>query len=316
MLAASAPAKIILFGEHAVVYHQPAIAVPIADLCATARATPNEPTGQGLRIVAADLGITIEVANNLSADKPLVEALQIILDALDAPPPDITIHLRSDIPVASGLGSGAAISAVLGRVLSAAVRHPFTSDKLNQVVYQTEKVHHGTPSGIDNTVVVYEQPVYFVRDQPIKRIQIAQPFHLVIADTGIHAPTRIAVGDVRQLYEADPRQINPILESIGHIAGEARTAIENGHTEALGPLMNQNHALLQRLTVSSPELDNLITAAIGAGALGAKLSGGGRGGNMIALVTPETTAAVEQALKETGASRVFLTVVTSHVDPD
>lgn len=311
MIEASAPAKIILFGEHAVVYSQPAIAVPLSSLRAKARAAANHPPGQGLRLVAPDLGIALEFGKQPALDNPLAEVAQTILSAIGAPPPDVTIQLNSDIPLASGLGSGAAISTVLARVLSAAVSQPFTQERLNEVVYQTEVIHHGTPSGIDNTVIVYEQPVYFVRDLPIETIHIAQPFHLVVADTGIHSPTRIPVGDVRKLYEAEPGKISPILSEIGHLVRQARQAIEGGNIPVLGPLMNRNHALLQQLTVSSPELDRLVAAAINAGALGAKLSGAGRGGNMITLVTSDTVKAVEEALKQTGAARVFATLVGS-----
>jgi mevalonate kinase len=91
---------------------------------------------------------------------------------------------------------------------------------------------------------------------------------------------------------------------------QAKIAIENGEISALGPLMLQNHTLLQQLTVSSPELDRLVDAAVNAGAAGAKLSGGGRGGNMIALVTLDSAESVRQALLKAGAVRVFDTTVT------
>jgi mevalonate kinase len=308
MTTFSAPAKIILFGEHAVVYGHPAIAVPFSALRASAEVHKNNPPGQGLLIVAGDLQKSIRVED---AGNVLAEMSRLILKQLGASPPDVTISLRSTIPVASGLGSGAAIAAVLGRVLSAVVNHPLSDDSLNQIVYEIEKLHHGTPSGIDNTVVVYEQPIYFVRDQAIQRLKIGQSFQLVAADTGKSAPTRISVGDVRKLYEANPAKIQPVLNSIGQIVEQARQIIEYGNPDALGPLMLQNHLLLSELTVSSPELDALVDAAMNAGALGAKLSGGGRGGNMIALVAADTAEYVGQALLAAGAARIYHTTVTA-----
>lgn len=310
MIEASAPAKVILLGEHAVVYGQPAIAVPISSLRAIASVGPNTSAGQGLSIAAADRDEIWQVEAD-SADNPLVLAAWLVLQTLNTAPPDITITAHSQIPAASGLGSGAAVSAALARALSMALNQPLDNETLNRIVYEVEKIHHGTPSGIDNTVIVYEQPVYFMRGQPIQRLNIGRPFTLLIASTGTSALTRIAVEDVQILYESRSQRIQPILDTIGRLVVEARRVIEAGQIPQLGPLMSQNHTLLQQLTVSSPELDLLVTAAVNAGALGAKLSGGGRGGNMIALVTPETSESVERALLDAGATRVFAATVQS-----
>lgn len=309
MTDASAPAKIILFGEHAVVFDQPAIAVPVSSLRARATAMAA-PAGQGLRLVATGLDATLP-ANVDSAvlDNALTYAASLVLEALKIAPPDLTIRVDSDIPMASGLGSGAAVSAALIRALCAALGRPMADDRLNALVYEVEKLHHGTPSGIDNTVIVYESPVVYRRGQPVERLQIGAPFRLLIGDTGKGALTRVAVGDVARLEKTEPARYRPVIQAIGTIVTEARAAIERGDAAALGPLMQQNHAHLQTLTVSSPELDRLVGAALDAGALGAKLSGGGRGGNMIALVTEATAESVRTALLRAGATQVFETLV-------
>src|SRR5215813_2345441 len=150
-----APAKIILFGEHAVVYGQPAIAVPFTTLYATADAT-NSPPGTGLTILAQDIGAVLHVEpDDETPDNALTYAAQLTLKRLGVRPPDMSIEVRSTIPVASGLGSGAAVSAAL--------RTPVDTDELNGLVYEVEKMHHGTPSGIDNTVIVKNAPIYFVK---------------------------------------------------------------------------------------------------------------------------------------------------------
>jgi mevalonate kinase len=309
MIQATAPAKIILLGEHAVVYGQPAVAIPVSGLRATAVADFNTP-GSGLQIVLSDTEMILRVKIQAETiDHPLSLIASQILSLLNEPPPDLTITVKSEIPIASGLGSGAAISAVVGRVLSSALHHPLDNAQLNDIVYQVEKLYHGTPSGIDNTVIVHEHPVYFVKDQSIDFFSVKGRFHFLIADTGISALTRIAVGDVNKLYKDHPEHYQSIFESIGSLVKQARTALENGNKAELGFLMNKNHDFLKELTVSSPELDHLVDAAQKAGAFGAKLSGGGCGGNMIALVPTETLPAVRSALFEAGAVRVFETIL-------
>lgn len=303
----SASAKAILFGEHAVVYGHPAIAVPVSDLRAFAAAEPNQ---SGLRIATGDLEIPVNIDAE-SVDDALALTARLVLKTLGVPPPDATIYIRSDIPIASGLGSGAAVSTALARSLLSVLNHSLDDAQLNQLIYEVEKIHHGTPSGIDNTVIVYERPVYFVRSAPIEMLNIAVPFTILIGDTGKSASTRSAVAGVRELYDADPVHIEPVLDEIGALVKSARVALQSGDLSALGSLMTRNHTLLQRLTVSSPELDQLVAAAERAGALGAKLSGGGRGGNMIALVAPENVAEVTAALREAGAAHVFASEVRS-----
>lgn len=299
MIRADACAKIILCGEHAVVYGQPAIAMPVSSLRAVAAAEPADI----LRFALEDL----DESFTLDSDSPIASLARQVCETLHIAPPPLTIRLKSAIPIASGLGSGAAIAAAVARVLFRAAGQSPDNERINALVYESEKLYHGTPSGIDNTVVVYEQPVYFIRDKPIETIKIQGEFHFIAADTGIAAPTKISVGDVRRLYESGRERIQPILEAIGVISRQVRAALESGDAAAMGKLMFENHVLLQQLTVSSLELDHLVEAALKAGAMGAKLSGGGRGGNMIALVTPDTAAPVKTALLSAGAVRVFET---------
>jgi len=181
------------------------------------------------------------------------------------------------------------------------------------LVYEVEKIYHGTPSGIDNTVIAYEQPVFFIKGRPIQQMRVSQPFGLVVGDTGVVAPTHRVVGNLRRLWQADRERYEGYFDEIGAIAHQARVAIENDLVDitVIGKLMNQNQELLERIGVSSPALERLIDAARGAGALGAKLSGAGGGGNMIALVPsqPAMAASVTQALMEAGATATILTGV-------
>lgn len=312
-MESSTPAKIILFGEHSVVYGQPAIAAPVTTLRARARVELG-PLGSGMLIDSPQTKQLLQVTLPSPSDdenlNSLIVACQLVLGRLGMTTlPDLRISLYSDIPLGRGLGSGAAISAAMIRALCAFWGQPISNDDLNPLVYEVEKRHHGTPSGIDNTVVVYEKPVFFVRGQPLETVQIARPLTFLIGDTGYGTPTHIPVGDLRRLHERKPDLTTPIFDRIGDIARAARRAIETGEISGLGALMNENHDLLQRLTVSSVELDVLCEAAMAAGARGAKMSGGGRGGNMIALVDDSSAPTVMQALQSAGAVRVVKTRV-------
>ncbi len=307
MVEASAPAKVILFGEHAVVYGKPAIAVPVSSLRVNVRVIESEQ--DGIAIVTPLLNEVLRVDDTDVDNNPLVTAVRYTLDALQIRQANLTLQITSQIPVASGLGSGAAVSAAIVRGLAQQFGRALEDEVVNELVFEVEKLYHGTPSGVDNTVIVYEQPVYFVKGQPIERLVFSEEYRLLIADTGKAALTRIAVGDVRKLYEREPERIQPVLDEIGEVVLQARLALEAGDSLTVGKLMWRNHELLDQLTVSSAELDALVAAARNAGALGAKLSGGGRGGNMIALVTEETRSEVREALIAAGAVRVFETVV-------
>ena len=133
--------------------------------------------------------------------------------------------------------------------------HPLTDEQVNELAYEIEKLHHGTPSGIDNTVITYAKPVYFIKGKPIETFKVGKPFTIVIGDTGIPAPTKESVGDVRRLRMRDQYTIENIFNEIAQIALIGRRSIESGKPELLGELMDQNHEYLQALTVSSPELD-------------------------------------------------------------
>jgi len=295
----SAPGKIILFGEHAVVYNRGAIAAPIPQLRAYAEVYPAD----RCLIQAIDLNQTIDLVL-APANDPFALIVRLVCTELDRPLPPWRIVVRSEIPIASGLGSGAAITAVIARALLDAFAVELPLDRLNGLVYEVEKLHHGTPSGIDNTAVVYGQPVWFLRGQAPEPFAVGEPLHLLIADTGIASPTKVTVGDVRKGWLLDTNRYETLFDRIHEIVMLARIAIEEGDTAALGPLMDENQVLLAELGVSSPALERLCAAAREAGALGTKLSGGGRGGNMIALVEPENGSGVRQALEQAGASRV------------
>ncbi|MGD8997983.1 MAG: mevalonate kinase, partial [Anaerolineae bacterium] len=191
--------------------------------------------------------------------------------------------------------------------------HSLTPASVSDLVFEVERIHHGTPSGIDNTVIAYEQPVYFVRGSTsasgLVLMSVREPLTILIADTGLSSPTRRLVGRVRLGWQRDPVRYQAIFDRIGHIARDARRRIESGEIDSLGAMMNENHAMLIELGVSSAILDRLVGVARAAGASGAKLSGAGQGGNMLALVDVETAHDVAVALMTAGAAQVIHTTV-------
>lgn len=308
---AHAPAKIILFGEHAVVYGRPAIAAPVTKVSARAVVMPN-PLGPPGSVKVEAPGIELSTfLEDMSLENPLAAALNGVLHTLGLPrAPACMVKVTSTIPIAAGMGSGAAVSVALIRAFSAFLGKLFSDVRVCALAYEVEKLHHGTPSGIDNTVITYALPVFFQRREEqanlVETFSIHSPLEIVIGDTGIASPTSAAVGDVRQGWQADPERFNALFDRIGEIAVTARQHLESGQVGALGPLMDENHCLLKQMGVSHPQLDRLVEAARSAGALGAKLAGGGQGGNMIALIPGGQAPAVAQALASAGAVRTIL----------
>jgi mevalonate kinase len=314
-ISATAPGKIILFGEHAVVYGQPAIAAPVSQVRTRSiiTARPDQPRGW-INLQAPDIGLEA-TWNELPVDHPLVFVVKAVLTTLDIKePPAMTIRVSSTIPIAAGLGSGAAVSVAIIRALSGFLGRPLPDEQVSAIAFEVDKLHHGTPSGIDNTTITYERPVYFSMQgnkngATIKTLRVPVPFTIVIGDTGIPSSTAEAVGDVRMGWLENRDLYQDLFERTGRITNQACQAIESGELAALGPLMDNNQDLLERMGVSSVELDQLVNAARQAGAGGAKLSGGGRGGNMFALAPEGAAPQISDALSAAGAKNIIITRV-------
>jgi mevalonate kinase len=316
MTSASAAGKIILLGEHAVVHSRPAIAVPVSAVRAYVDVEDGS-DDDGIVIVAADLDrrYYLDEDSEDEHDVALQTTLRNVLAHLGyKSPPPMVVTVRSDIPIARGMGSGTAVATAIVRAVSQHLGRHLSAQVISDLVYRTEVLFHGTPSGIDNTVVAFEKPVYFVRDRERRVFWVGRPFDLVIADSGVLSRTRDAVAEVRRRWEAHRVRYERLFDDVGAAVDAAYGAITQGDVAGLGILMNRNQQLLRELGVSTPELEHLIDAARNAGALGAKLSGGGMGGCILALVG-ETTGAtdarerVATALLVAGAQRVIPTTV-------
>ncbi|HEC94856.1 MAG TPA: mevalonate kinase [Thermoplasmatales archaeon] len=272
--------KVILFNEHFVVYGIPAVAAAIGDTT-VARVEDSE----GFELIdnrPETPGYKKEKREQQKDSlKRIFEAMDI---AVEKNP--VKIVLEGDLIAASGLGASAASCVAIARALSDHFNLNLDDDQINRVAYEGEKGYHGNPSGIDNTAATYGGVIWFQRKPDgnvIERIKLREPVEIVIGNTGRVADTKKAVAGVRERKEKYPDKYNQIFKEARKLVFDARSALEDFDIQRVGDLMNKNHRLLQEIEVSSEELDRLVEIALEDGAFGAKLTGGGLGGNMIAL---------------------------------
>jgi len=307
-VVASAPAKIILFGEHFVVYGEPAIVLAI-DKRAYAEVACLE--GKRLHFRSANLNLAGSFENGVFKEEqgdakevklkfePVKLAVEKILKTYKK---DIglDVEINSDIPVAAGLGSSAAVVTAVTAAVNALLDLKMSKDEVFRVTYEAEKVVHGTPSGVDPAISTFGGTLLFQIDTGFKPLEAKTDIPLVIGDTGVERSTRIQVEKVRKIMNNYPRVIDPLKKTAREIVLRAIDALRENDLETLGVLMNINQALLYGIGVSDESLEWLINAARKAGALGAKLTGAGGGGCMIALSNSEKLEQVSEAILRAG----------------
>jgi mevalonate kinase len=305
----TAPGKVILLGEHAVVYGRPALAVPVTAV--EARATvwaSDEPMVVHCHFPQREAAEPQTVRlDEAGPDDALAAAARSALDALGvAGWPTWMVELASTVPTGRGMGSSAAVAVALVRALGRAGGGSFDDDLVGGLAYASEQVTHGTPSGIDNTVIALGRPIRFEQGVATPLV-VTRPLTLLVADSGSASPTGQMVARLRERRGRRPEAYDGWVDQIGRLVDEATVALAHDDVPRLGRLMNTNHLVLQAMRLSTPALDRIVAAARQAGALGAKLSGGGGGGVALALVTPATAAAVTQACLAAGATQVIRT---------
>ena len=315
-IKSSACGKFILTGEHAVVYGQPAIALPLSSRRISLLVEPQlrRPSGK-IHIYFPALGLDSDL-DSLPPGHPIVRAVWETINFLRlSEMPGCNLRFNSQLPVGSGLGSSAAMSVATIRGLTEFLGHPLPDTTVNLLAFETEKFVHTNPSGVDNTVITYEKPVFFQTGSQLAFLQPAVDLYFILADSGIQKSTGETVTELAERYKVDPSSIQAKLGAIGELSNKARSAMESGNLPGIADAINQNQDLLRELKLSCPELDHLVDVALQSGALAAKLTGGGRGGHILALVEPGRADAVLQALRAGGALNPFQTVVKGHADP-
>lgn len=304
-----AHSKLILMGEHAVVYNEPAIAIPFNTLSVTSIIKPH--IGKVKFISQFFSGDLDQMPEKMQG---LVECIKAVCQKLNQSVRDFQIELKSSIPIGRGLGSSAAIAVSLVRGLYNFFNEKLNHEALTMFVDLAEKYAHGTPSGIDREATTHNHPIFFQRNQQVEEVEIGKPLHLVVADTGRIGDTHASVASVQQQYQQNQHVTKQRIERLGQLTRQARQHLEIGRVKELGQLLDEAHSELRALRVSDPGLDHYVKVSKAAGALGAKLTGGGRGGCMLALVDSVKQAKiVEAALQEAGASQTWYCKVANEV---
>ena len=304
----NAHGKVILMGEHSVVYGYPAIALPFQQVkvqCVVSR-------------YSGEIWLESDFYTGALKDAPperahLATAVDASLDYLQQAKKNLKITIISDLPASRGLGSSAAVAVALIRALFQYFERQLQEEELILLANQAERVAHGNPSGIDVLTTAFSQPVWFRRslvNQGIKELKpfpVSLPAYLVVADTAIYGQTKEAIAIIAQKRETEPEETERLLHELGDFALQAGTAIVRQDCYRLGELMSSAHRNLQALGVSHAVLDHLTDQALRQGALGAKLTGGGLGGCMICLSEDEKNAqAIAGVLQQEGAKRTWI----------
>jgi len=293
--------KVILFGEHFVVHGVPGI---VSAIDSTTDAEVKK-TGEGIIVEDERKGTKGYTEKKRAQQK---ESIERILKTMEINPEKapLKIWLGGNLPGFSGIGASAASSVAIARAIAEEFEMILSNEKINEIAYEAEKAYAGTPSGIDNTAATYGGLIWFKRNlsggpNTIEKLSIRQPVEIVIGNTGIVADTKEMVAGVAERKKRNPEKYNPLFKQAEELAFTARKALEEFDLRKVGKLMNENHRLLQEIEVSCKELDYLVNLTREQGAFGAKLTGGGGGGCMVALTpSKELQEAVATAMEKEG----------------
>ncbi len=274
-----AAGKVILLGEHAVVYGKHALALPIQNAVAAI-----------LRDELTDLAMP-----------ELEETIALIKIKLGIEDSPYSVEVNSRLPLAMGLGASAAYAVAITRAFNSKHSLGLDDAAVNEIAFECEKLAHGTPSGVDNTIATYGAPMLFSNDGSLRtqRLSISEPPPLVVACSHQSGRTKEQVADVRERHGHNPSRYDAIFAQIDGLSLAGADAMRDGDYEELGRLMNICHGLLTAIEVSTPELESMVVLARAAGAVGAKMTGGGGGGSIVALC-PGRTAEVRDILRSAG----------------
>ena len=295
--------KAILIGEHAVVYGAAAIALPVPSVEAIAQ-VELLPAGETSRLTSRlHSGPFATLPAELT---PVAAAVHAAATAVGLDPDRIHLRIGSQVPIGRGMGSSAAVAAAVVEAVADAAGAQLTSEMRHELIQTSERVAHGNPSGLDARTVVSDQPVRFLQRRPQGSVPVARPTSFVIADSGVSASTAVAVANVRARREAAPQVVDAVIAELSALVDPVAAALGSGDMTALGDGMTRAHQLLREIGVSSPVLDDLVEGALAAGSPGAKLTGSGGGGCVLALAaSPQAADDLALALHAAGAPRTW-----------
>lgn len=271
-----ASGKIILIGEHAVVYGQGAIALPFSSVSIDTKVVKIE---SGIYLDSQFYkGSLDEAPEILKGIKHLIGETLKYLAKEDVA---LSLIVTSSLPAQRGLGSSAAVSVSIVKALFDYFSVELNNNLLRELVFHAEKIHHSNPSGLDVFVISEERALYFKKDKQMDFIDLDLDAYLVVADTGTQGQTRAAVDSIKMRYNND--SVKEAIHDLGLLTDQALLAIYSKDLKGLGKIMSQAQEHLKFLGVSNDRLDKFVQKALAAGSLGSKLTGSGMGGCMISL---------------------------------
>ncbi len=295
--AGRACGKVILLGEHAAVYDKHVLAVPLPEAI-EARVRPADGRSR-LRIPA--WGVDEPVVPGRRGSSAAVATVALIMRELHVAERHYDIEVDARIPAAMGLGASAAIAVAIIRAFDLQLGFRLDNRTIDTLAFECEKLAHGTPSGIDNNLATYGEPVLYTRSTAsrTKPIQLSEVPPLVVASSGKRGVTKDMVAGVAKRYASNQTLYDTIFNEIDELSVAGSVALRAADYESLGSMMNVCHGFLNAIEVSTPELENMVHIARLNGALGAKLTGAGGGGSIVALC-PGRSHDVAAALKKAG----------------
>jgi hydroxymethylglutaryl-CoA reductase len=282
--------KAILLGEHAVVYGRHAIAAPIP----LAIKALVEDCDEGIHLLIPRWGVEYRLATNPSERRSFERPAGVVLDQLGLTKRPMKIEVFPEVPRGMGLGGSAAMAVAIVRALDKHFKLGLKDEDVNRLAFESEKMAHGNPSGLDNTLACYGKALVFRAGDPplVEPLNIREPIPAVIGITGFEGLTATTVGRVREAWQQDKKLYERIFDQIDALTLRGIQAIQDNDLPTLGQLMNICQGMLNALQVSTPELEKLCAIARENGALGAKLTGGGGGGSIIAICDGDTDPVV------------------------
>lgn len=305
-MSSSSVSKIILSGEHVVVYGKPAIALPITSFCSYVSVGKNY-NENGIVINAPELNKIFYFDQYKEELNPLELTVKNFLNYYNLPlEQNLTLQINSDIPIASGMGSGASITCSIVKELAKYFKVTITKEELYNQVFEIEKIYHGTPSGVDPKVIVYEKPIYYIKNSTMDFLDFNSNFTLAIIDSEIRSSTKEVVSYVRTQYENDKEKAILLFDKIEQTTEAIKKELLSNKKD-FGTLLTENHSYLKELGVSTNILDDIVNKSISAGASGAKLSGAGWGGVVIALLDKDKIPSFRNQMEAYNLNNIMFT---------